>query len=334
MVAELAALAALIVVAIAEGLHAGRVRRLGRLAFGPTGRPSAWALLAPPLRVAACGAIAWGMATLLVLPPRAREAGEIPDRERRHLVLVLDVSPSMKLEDAGPEGKQGRSRRVAELLGSFFKRFPVEQYLVSVVAVYNGAKPVVVDTKDLDVVRNVLDDLPLHYAFPVGKTDLFAGLEEAAKIAHPWPPRSAVMLMLTDGDTVPSTGMPELPASIGEVVVVGVGDARRGRFIDGGMSRQDVSTLRQVATRLRGTYHDGNQKHLPTDLLRRLAMAPEQNAIEKLTRREYALMAIGAGAAVLAGLPVLLHHYGTRWRPGVRATTAARDGRRAAVGVG
>ncbi len=52
----------------------------------------------------------------------------------------------------------------------------IEQYLISVVACYNGSKPVVVDTKDMEVVRNILNDLPMHHAFPSGKTDLFSGL--------------------------------------------------------------------------------------------------------------------------------------------------------------
>ena len=40
-----------------------------------------------------------------------------------------------------------------------------------------------------------------------------------------------------------------------------------GKFIAGHQSRQDASTLRQVAVRLSGTYHNGNEKHLPTVLL-------------------------------------------------------------------
>src|SRR4029079_6796839 len=98
----------------------------------------------------------------------------------------------------------------------------------SVVACYNGAKPVVVDTKDLEVVRNIFGELPLQYAFPAGKTDLFSGLTEAAKIAQPWQPKSTLLLLLSDGDTVPATGMPKLPASIAAVLVVGVGDPRAG----------------------------------------------------------------------------------------------------------
>ena len=37
---------------------------------------------------------------------------------------------------------------------------PLEEFKVSVVAFYNGAKPVVIGTKDFEVVRNILGDLP------------------------------------------------------------------------------------------------------------------------------------------------------------------------------
>ncbi len=107
-------------------------------------------------------------------------------------MLVLDVSPSMRLKDAGPERDQSRMKRASDVMESFFQRVPMDQYLMSVVACYNGAKPVVVATKDIEVVRNILDDLPMHFAFRAGKTDLFSGLEEAAKIAQPWRPRSTL----------------------------------------------------------------------------------------------------------------------------------------------
>jgi Ca-activated chloride channel homolog len=102
---------------------------------------------------------------------------------------------------------------------------------------------------------------------------------------------------------------------------VGVGDPRQGSFIDGRMSRQDVSTLRQIAARLGGFYHDGNEKHLSSVLLSELTVIPRKSTFEQLTRREYALLACGLGATVLALLPVFLHRFGTRWRPGVRQAT-------------
>src|SRR5437660_706399 len=186
MIAECVALAALILAVAAERLHALRARRVAPLAFGPGRKPARWARFAPALRVAAAAALAWGLTTLFLLPAKVHRAGVIPEGEYRDLLLVLDVSPSMRLQDAGPDGKQSRRKRASDLLKSFFERVPMELYRTSVIAVYNGAKPVVVRTTDPEVVRNILEDLPMQYAFKPGPTDLFAGLEEAARIARPW----------------------------------------------------------------------------------------------------------------------------------------------------
>ena len=196
-------------------------------------------------------------------------------------------------------------------MDSFLERVPVELYLLSVVACYNGAKPVVVDTKDLEVVRNIFGDLPMHHAFPSGKTDLFSGLAEAAKIAHPWQPRSTLLLMLSDGDTVPATGMPKMPASIADVLIVGVGDPRQGSFIDGRMSRQDASTLRQIAARLGGIYHDGNQKHISTATPESVDRHPAQERLRAAHApgiRPDRLRARRLGAGALAGPLASLRH--------------------------
>ena len=321
MPAELAALGVALLVLIAEVLHTRRMVRLARLAFGPTGRPAAWAMSAPLLRVLAASGLAWGLVTLLLIKPKAHQAEAIPDKDKRNIIMVLDVSPSMRLVDAGPKRDMSRRARATSVMESLFQRVPIQQYLMSIVATYNGAKPVVVGTKDMEVVRNIMADLPMQYAFHVGKTDLFAGIAEADRIARPWNPRSTLLILVSDGDTVPATGMPKLPASVADVLVVGVGDPRAGSFIDGRQSRQDAGSLRQIAARLGGTYHDANEKHLPSDLLRRLTIFPRPGAFEQLTRREYALLAVGAGATVLAFLPVLLAHFGTNWRPGVARST-------------
>ena len=127
--AELAAAAVAILAIAAESLHAQRSRRLARLAFGPTMRPARWAGLAPALRVMALTALCWGLVTLLELPPKAHVAQAIPDKQRRHVLIVLDVSPSMRLKDAGPNADQSRMKRVSVVMDSFLERIPVELYL-------------------------------------------------------------------------------------------------------------------------------------------------------------------------------------------------------------
>ncbi|MEZ6185313.1 MAG: VWA domain-containing protein [Planctomycetota bacterium] len=313
MVAGVLAALAAVLVALGEGLHALRTRRLSYLAFGPSARPRPWTHAAPSLRVLAAAGVAWGLATLLALPPQVHSADSDPEHELppEHLVLVLDVSPSMRLEDAGLERDTSRLGRAREVVESLFRRVPLTRFRVSVVATYSGAKAVVVDTRDLEVVRNILSGLPMHHAFQSGKTKLFAGLEEAARIAHPWTPRSAVVVLISDGDTVPAQGMPKLPASVRDLLVVGVGDPHQGSFVSGRLSRQDVPTLRQIAARLGGVYHDGNTRHLSSDTLGSLLPARSRSVWERLTRREYALLATLLGALVLALLPAALRRWGS-----------------------
>ena len=318
----LGAVAAGVVVVIAvaaELIHSVRVLRAAPLAFGPTRSRLFLAAVAPVFRVLAFGAVAWGLVVLAVLPPRSHKQGEIKEAEYRHLVLVLDVSRSMEVEDSGPGGTQKRAARAADLIQSFFERVQAERYKTTVVAVAAEAKPVVLDTTDREVIRNILTELPMRHAFKPGETDMFAGIAEAARIAKPWPPGSAVMMVVTDGDTVPTTGMPKMPASIGNnVVMVGVGNPTVGKSLGGHNTRQDVSTLRQVATRLNGSYHDGNEKQLTTELISRIDEKAKPKNADKWTAREYALVCVGAGVSVLALLPALLTLIGTGWEPGRR----------------
>lgn len=319
-IAEAAGIAAAFVALLGEQLHAARIARVAGLAFGPAGRPRPWVALAGPLRALAAGALAWSLVTLATLAPKVHRAdGGEQQGPPRHLVVALDVSPSMRLVDGGVARDQSRRRRAKLLVEQLLSRISPERWRVSVVAFYTGAKQVVVDSRDPEVVRNILDDLPLHHAFDTGPTRLLDALVEAGKLGAPWAPGSAALLVVTDGDTVPATGWPRLPASYAQVVVAGVGDPRAGKFIDGRQSRQDASTLRQVATRLGGLYHDGNEKPLGTDAIASLVGSPARSALERLTRREVALALAGLSSAVLALLPLLLHAAGTGWAPGVQA---------------
>jgi len=311
--------AVVLLATVAELFHLSKVLRLAPLAFGPARKLQFLAFLAPVFRVLALGIAAWGLTMLLVLPPSTHKPGEIRDGDYRHLVLVLDVSRSMEVEDAGPLGKQKRSQRAADLIQSFFDRVQSERYKTTVVAFATEAKPVVLDTMDREVVRNILTELPMRHAFKPGDTNLFAGLEEAAKIAKKWPPNSAVLMVVTDGDTVPATGIPKMPPSIGKnVVMVGVGNPTVGKALGGHTTRQDVSTLRQVAVRLSGAYHNGNDKQLATQLVSTLDERAKPKGGDQWTLRELALFCTGLGLAALALLQFSLTALGTGWEPGRR----------------
>ena len=324
MLPEFITIAIVIAVAGAELLHSRRVRKVAALVFGKTRRPAYWAMLAPPLRILAAGLLCWGLLTLMMVKPKTHNSVEIESAKQRHVVLLLDVSPSMRLEDAGPENDKSRMSRASEVVQSLFDRVPIRQYKLSVIAFYNDAIPVVVDTTDIEVVKNALNDLPMHYAFKGKETDLFAGLEKAGEIVKPWQPKSTIMLIISDGDTVPTSGMPKMPKSVADVLVVGIGDPVSGKFISGRHSRQDVSTLRQVATRLSGQFHNGNAKHVSTDMIKQLTQDTSKKRWEDLTRREYALAAIAIGATIISLLPLLLTYFGTRHYVGVNTRAAAK----------
>jgi Ca-activated chloride channel family protein len=288
---------------LAEWLHARRSRRVAGLLLGSHGG-TVIARVAPWLRIAGTGVLAWGVVTLITIDgaPRSRLDQGKP---LQHVLICLDVSPSMYVADAGPDGRQARGKRAREVLQSVFDRLDMTKTRVSVVAFYTSAKPVVVDTFDLNVVANILEDLPLEHAFKEGQTKMYDGIREAARIAETWPPGSATLIVVSDGDTLPDSGAPTMPRSIIDSLVVGVGNPYRGTQIGGRSSRQDAGSLKQLAARLRGTYHDGNAHHLPTSVLTSLRMLSTE-ADQRPALRTVALVACGVGGLFVAGVSPLL----------------------------
>ena len=322
----LIALGAAAICGLAEYLHARRSRRVAGLVLGRE-RPTRVAQAAPWLRVLGAGTLTWGVVTLMTIDgsPRSRLDQSKPTQ---HVLICLDVSPSMYVADAGPDGRQQRGKRARVVLQSVFDRLDMTRTRVSLVAFYTSAKPVVVDTFDLNVVANILEDLPLEHAFKEGQTKMYDGVREAARIAEKWPPASATLIVVSDGDTLPDAGAPTMPASVIDTLVVGVGNPYRGTQIGGRSSRQDVSSLKQLAARLRGTYHDGNAHHLPSSVLRGLRMLSTE-ADERPALRTIALWATGVGGLIVAGVWPLLAALGLprAVRRSERAIEARQRGR-------
>jgi Ca-activated chloride channel family protein len=85
-----------------------------------------------------------------------------------------------------------------------------------------------------------------------------------------------------------------------------LGNPVQGKFIDGHQSRQDASTLRQVAARLKGTYVDVNVKNVPSDAISSLTKVLPLRQGDRYALRELALAGIVIGSLLLALLPILL----------------------------
>lgn len=307
----LIAIAVTALVAFGEWMHARRVARVARLAFGPEGVPRLWARAIPVARIAAAGLLAWGLLFLAGYDPI--EIDRRPAKNAsKHVIICFDASPSMHIEDAGPE-RQKVSRAVwgGKVIQGILDRLDMETTRVTVVAFYTDAMTIVKETFDKEVIRNVFDGLPMYAAFEPGGTDVNKGVAEALEVARPWPKSSALLVVVTDGDTAGAPPPSSLPSAIANSIVIGVGDTNRSTQMWGRPSRQDSASLRQLAARLGGLYHDGNVKHLPSTVLEQLSMIQPRVGAD-VALRDLALFATGLGGFTLALATPLLQLFGRR----------------------
>ena len=318
-----AALLVLLLSALAEALHARRVRVAARLAFGPEGASRGWTIIAPLLRCIALAAFAWGLAVMWQLHQAAKDGKPADTKEPVRLVFVADLSPSMYLKDAGLEGKQTRQERMREEVETVLMRVGGD-LRYGVIGFYTEAHSVVMDARDPELVRNVFNGLPLQYVMKAGSTDLGTAINAAVKMVDGMPAQTVRLVVFTDGDTIPLQPILPRPKSVKDVLVLGVGNPRKGTFIAGHQSRQDAEVLATVARSLRGSYFDVNEKHLPTaalgDLVQRTPL-PKSG----LDLAQWAVLAMALGSAILALLPVALQYAGSRWRV-VHIETEAGEG--------
>ena len=308
--------------AAGEWLHARHVVRLSRLAFGPAGHARGWTKCAPPLRVLALAGIAWSLISLMTFNNQSR------DRDRlatvtRHLMVLLDVSPSMQLADAGEGGGQRRAVRAAEVLASVLNRVPGDNVRFSAASFYTEARMLARECQDRELIVHFAADVPFFYTYKPGKTDLLKSLNQTGEFMKDWPRKSTTLLVISDGDSVPPSGLKPMPSAVADVLFVGVGETGRGTFIDGHLSRQDGATLSQLARRLGGKYYDGNARQIPSDALEKLNTADARSAKWHADRRLLALAVLGVSTAVLCLLPILLEYFGSAWRAVIPATRDA-----------
>jgi Ca-activated chloride channel family protein len=311
--ANLAALVCIAIVAIAEWFQIHRTRRVATLAFGPEGRPAFWAYAAPWIRVATMGMLAWGLIILICQPPRVAEVEPSPEASK-HVLVCLDSSPSMFLEDAGPRRSDGgefqqRMVRGGEVMQAVLDRLDAENTRVTVFGVYTKAVPIVEATFDKSVVQNLFDGLPVFSAFDPGPTQLSSSISDAIEYARRWPDGSTLLLVVSDGDSTDKTPIRAVPKAIADTVVIGLGQTSKATTIAGHASRQDADSLRSLASQLRGTYFDANIRHLPSDLLSSLSIIQPRVA-DGVGLREAAVLSVGVGAFLLSILLPALSAFG------------------------
>ena len=82
-------------------------------------------------------------------------------------------------------------------------------------------------------------------------------------------------------------------------------------MISGHRSTQDVASLKSLALKMKGVYHQGNNKHLPSSILNKLTMIRPRIG-EGMGLREWAVLCIGIGGSVLALIGPALLMFGKR----------------------
>jgi len=295
----LIALLAAAIVACGEWLHHRRTARIARLAFGPGAQPSRWAAAAPAIRVIAIAAAAWGAAVLITFDPVGTDQTPAP-RASKQLLIALDVSPSMLIKDAGPDTeKVSRSQWAGKVVQGVLDRLDMKQTRITLVAFYTKSMTVLQDTTDKNVIANMFDGLQLHVAFDPGSTDLASGVNSALQIARPWARRSTTLIVISDGDAKSELGQVTLPPAIADTIVIGVGDPSKATIVSGHSSKQESLSLKTLAARLSGRYHEGNRLHLPSEVLAKLAMITPSVGGD-IGIRDAALIALGIGCSLTA----------------------------------
>lgn len=286
----------------------------------------------PLLRVASLTAFAWGATTLLMIkltPAEDAQTKERKDAEATRLIFVADLSPSMFLQDAGPDGTQTRHARMREVVEGILQRIS-GNLRFGVIGFYTDSLPVVMEARDPELVRNVFNGLPLTYAMPLGQTDLGKAVNATLEILPNFPKGSTRLIIFTDGDSVNLAPITSRPESVREVLVLGLGNPLKGTYIDGHQSRQEAETLQRLATSLGGTYEDVNTKHLATTALGDLVV-PLALPTNRLSLSQLAVLAMVLGAVINALIPLALEFLGSDWkvRLGARSLvkrTPAKEG--------
>ncbi len=237
----------------------------------------------------------------------AEESAEDPEEIQR-VLLVLDISPSMNGVDAGPSQDKRRRDWVMDVVEGVLTRIALTRTRFSVVVFFTSARPVVVDARDTNVVRNILDNLPLVWSFEPGETQLLSGLEKAAEMAEDWPTESTTVFLCTDGDTVDFTKVPEMPKSIRGIEILAVGDPLKSTRVGRHSTRQQASVLKRLAIEVGGQYHDVNRKHMASSALADLSRVPPPPPEAGMSIKELARIAVLMGSLVLGALPLLLQY--------------------------
>jgi Zn-dependent alcohol dehydrogenase len=229
------------------------------------------------------------------------------------LVLLIDVSPSMSIKDAGKTGELTRRERIGDVVSSLLDRMG-RQVRYTVICFYTKSVHIAKMAHDKLIVKNVFNDLPVEITMKPGKTDLGAAVKDTLDFINDYSKGSVTLMICTDGDTVPATVAISKTDSIGNALVLGVGNVKRGTPIDNHISRQDSIVLNRLSQQLHGNYLNVNTKNIPSAVIADLCDSGTLAAASKIGKTRLYTIWLVLFSAVYAFMPVALEFLGSDWK--------------------
>jgi hypothetical protein len=299
---------------LAEWLHYRRCRGVARLAFADAGRGLRVVIAAAVARVAGLAVVLTALASLWESSSVVTNAvGAVADPgEMDRMIVIMDASNSMNIQDAGPDGQQTRAGRARDLiyqLVSGADRMP----RTTLITFGESAIPVVYDAKDWDVLSGVLLRAYYSKSFESEGTAVDDAIRKSLEMAADWLSGSTVVVLATDGDSAPSADHFEIPPSIRQFIVLGVGspEGRPAGKKLAEISRLEEGNLQRIAGLTGGDYFNANRDALSDEFVERVLPVPEP-PVPPRTRRDRAVVLFGLSALLLAALPAALRLAQTR----------------------
>jgi hypothetical protein len=292
----------------AELWHGRRCRTAAAMVFARPRRGLAVVAVAAAVRVTGVTVTAASLVLLWhsSIVTRNSTGAVASTGEMDRMIVIMDASNSMNLQDAGPDGSETRASRARTLIHQLINRAG-RMPRVTLVTFGESALPVVHDSRDWDVLSNVLLRQYYSTSFKSEKTDIDHAVTKSLRMARDWVKKSTVVVLVTDGEGDTAYDEFEVPPSVRQFIVVGVGSPE-GRPIGRNppqVSRQDAENLQRIARLVGGEYFDGTRELLPEEYIDR-ALPPPPPAVPPETHREFALVLFAVGVAVLALLPLAL----------------------------
>lgn len=205
--------------------------------------------------------LAWVLVVIALARPQLTEAPITKTLPSRDLMLAVDLSGSMALEDfTGPGGNRtDRLTAVKNVLDEFLTRREGDR----VGLIFFGSAAFVQSpfTEDLDTCRFLLDEAQVGMAGP--QTMLGDAIGLAITLFERSDLEERVLIILTDGNDTGSRVPPDKAAGIARdngviIHTVAVGDPKAA-----GEEKLDEETLREISSTTGGSYFfAGNQSEL------------------------------------------------------------------------